>query len=135
MQLHDADSMQLKLKEMGYDLPPKLLDAFVSKQSRLKQIFAQVDYAVNNNQFAAAVAALCDKKSKRQFITVPSGMGKSRIIAAVLALKSMMHDTKHFTIVFTTALLKSVDQKVYNVLQRLLDIELELVVFNSDMPL
>ena len=85
-------------------------------QDKIQQIFSQVDYAINNNQFAAAIAALCSPKSKRQFLTVPSGMGKSRIIAAVLALKNMMEGTQHFTIVFTTSLLKSVDQKVYNIL-------------------
>lgn len=100
-------------------------------QDKIQQIFSQVDYAINNNQFAAAVAALCSPKSKRQFLTVPSGMGKSRIIAAVLALKNMMEGTQHFTIVFTTSLLRSVDQKVYSILQRLLDIQLDLVVFDS----
>ena len=37
------------------------------------------------------------------------GMGKSRIIAAIVALKNEYDGTDKFTIVFTTALLKSVE--------------------------
>ena len=40
-------------------------------------------------------------------------MGKSRIIAAVIALKHLYDRTRNFTIVFTTELLKSVDEQIY----------------------
>ena len=40
-------------------------------------------------------------------------MGKSRVIAAAIVLKHLYDKTRSFTIVFTTDLLKSVDEKVY----------------------
>ena len=40
-------------------------------------------------------------------------MGKSRVIAAAIVLKHLYDNTRNFTIVFTTDLLKSVDEKVY----------------------
>ena len=51
-------------------------------------------------------------------------MGKCRIIAAVLVLKYEYDRTKNFSIVFSTALLKSVDEKVYTHLRGLLDLDL-----------
>ena len=74
---------------MGIELPPAMLERYVQKQDKVRGVLQQIDYSVNNNQFAAAVAALCDPKSRRQFLSVPSGMGKSRIIAAVLVLKHL----------------------------------------------
>ena len=41
------------------------------------------------------------------------GMGKSRVIAAAILLKHLYDNTRSFTIVFTTELLKSVDEIVY----------------------
>ena len=55
-------------------------------------VLAPIKLSVNNNQFAAAVAAVHDNNNKRNFLSVPSGMGKSRIIAAVIALKNMCSD-------------------------------------------
>ena len=73
VQLADSDSIQLKLKEMGAEIAPTMLELYIKKQERVRSILQQIDYSVNNNQFAAAVAALCDPKSRRQFISVPSG--------------------------------------------------------------
>ena len=61
---------------MGIELPPTMLEQNVHKQDEAWEILQQIDYSVNNNQFAAAVVALCDPKSKRQFLNVPSGMSK-----------------------------------------------------------
>ena len=61
---------------MGIELPPAMLERYVQKQDKVRGILQQIDYSVNNNQFAAAVAALCDPKSKRQFLNVPSVMSK-----------------------------------------------------------
>ena len=66
----------------------------------------QLNFQVNNNQFACAVVAVSDSKHKRQFITVPTGMGKSRIIAAVIALQHELDSTKNYTIVFISDTLK-----------------------------
>ena len=62
-------------------------------------------------------------------------MGKSRIIAAVLVLKHEYDRTNKFTIVFTTDLLKSVDERVYTQLKGLLGLDLDLVVYNSRLLL
>lgn len=47
-------------------------------------------------------------------------MGKSRIIAAVIALKKLFYGWKQFTIVFTTDLLRRVDEQAYTTLAALL---------------
>ena len=62
-------------------------------------------------------------------------MGKSRIIAAVLVLKHEYDRTNKFTIVFTTDLLKSVDERVYTQLKGLLGLDLDLIVYNSRLLL
>ena len=67
---------------------------------------------MNNNQFAAAIAAVYHD-SHRQFLSVPSGMGKSRIIAAVIALQNLYRQITQFTVVFTTGLLKRASQSFY----------------------
>ena len=59
-------------------------------------------------------------------------MGKSRIIAAVVVLKQLYSKTGKFTIVFTTDLLKGVDEKVYLRLRDLLGVQINLIVYNSD---
>ena len=59
------------------------------------------------------------------------GMGKSRIIAAVVVLKQLYAKTGKFTIVFTTDLLKGVDEKVYLRLKDLLGVQVNLIVYND----
>ena len=108
-QLSDADSIELKLKEMKVELAPEKVAEFAAKQKYVSGILEQFEIGVNNNQFAVAVAAVCDPKSKRQFLKVPSGMGKSRIIIAAIALKKLFHATNFFTVVFTSNLLRSAD--------------------------
>lgn len=62
-------------------------------------------------------------------------MGKSRVIAAAIVLKHLYDKTRSFTIVFTTDLLKSVDEKVYTQLRTLLAIEVALVVYSPKVLL
>ena len=62
-------------------------------------------------------------------------MGKSRIIATVIAIKKEYERTTDFTIVFTTELLKSAVEKEYKLLECALTIEIKLVVFDKQMPL
>ena len=85
---------------------------------------------MNNNQFAAAIAAVYDD-SHRQFLSVPSGMGKSRIIAAVIALQNIIREIRLFTVVFTTELLKRASQAYYEKIAHVLDLELTLAVYGK----
>ena len=50
---------------MGIELQPKLLEQYMQKQEHLRQLLQQINFQVNNNQFACAVATLCDSKSHR----------------------------------------------------------------------
>ena len=61
--LADSDNIQLKLKEMEIDLPINKLELYIKKQERVRQVLKQIDFQVNNNQFACAVAALCNPKN------------------------------------------------------------------------
>ena len=82
----------------------------------------------NNTQYACAVAAICDPKRHRTFMAVPSGQGKSRIIATVVALKKELEGLRDFTIVFPNELLAGVNRQEYADLQNLLRITVSLVV-------
>ena len=62
-------------------------------------------------------------------------MGKSRVIAAIVTLKKEYDGTDDFTIVFTTELLKSVEEKNYICLRLLLPTNINLVVYDPKMPL
>ena len=94
----------------------------------------QIDLSVNNNQFAAAIAAVYDD-SHRQFLSVPSGMGKSRIIAAVIALQSICRNMTLFTVVFTTKLLKQASQAYYEKIAAVLGLTLNLRVYDPRLSL
>ena len=62
-------------------------------------------------------------------------MGKSRIIATVIALKKEYDGKKDFTIVFTTELLKSAVEKEYKLLECALTVDIKLVVFDKQIIL
>ena len=81
------------------------------------------------------MAAIHDAKSKRQVLSVPSGMGKSRIIAAVLAMKSLFDGVNSFTVVFTTQLLKQADDRMLTMLAALIEADLKLVVHDASKVL
>ena len=133
--LADCSSIEEKLAEMSVTMAKEKLDRFVSRQQQVAKILGQVDITINNNQFAAAVAAIHDPKSKRQVLSVPSGMGKSRIIAAVVAMKSLFDGLQHFTVVFTTDLLKQADERMLTKLAALLQADLKLVVHDRSKVL
>ena len=63
------------------------------------------------------------------------GMGKSRIIAAIVALKNEYDGTNKFTVVFTTELLRSVESASYMRLANTLKTTINLVVYNPSMTL
>ena len=74
---------------------------------------------------------MCDKKKPRNIISVPSGKGKSRIIAAVVALAAHQDSVNDFTIVYSSELLKSVDSHAYEVLRGFLNLNIKQVVFDK----
>ena len=65
VQLNDSASLELKLREMEVELSAEKIAEFVGKQEYVARILDQFDIGVNNNQFAVAVAAVCDPKSRR----------------------------------------------------------------------
>ena len=65
-QLGDADSIELKLKEMKVELAPEKVAEFAAKQKYVSGILDQFEIGVNNNQFAVAVAAVCNPKSNKR---------------------------------------------------------------------
>ena len=62
-------------------------------------------------------------------------MGKSRVIAAAIVLKHLYDGAVNFNIVFTTRLLKSVDEQVYSQLQSLLRLNVNMVVYDPNTSL
>ena len=58
---------------MGVDLPATVLEKYLKKQTRVNAVLKQINFQVNTNQFSCAVAALCDQRKRRQFVTVPAG--------------------------------------------------------------
>ena len=67
----------------------------------------------NATQYGCAVACILVNKNK-VLVSVPSGQGKSRIIGALIAIRSLKnYKIRHITIVFTSELLKGVDEQKY----------------------
>ena len=62
-------------------------------------------------------------------------MGKSRVIATIVALKNEYDGTDNFTIVFATEFLKSVEEKHYLLLRNLLTTNIVLIAYNKKSPL
>ena len=92
----------------------------MNRQEKVNYDLGNINFVPNNSQFGCAVAALCDKRKPRSIISIPTGKGKSRVIAAVIALAVTYDDEKAFTIVYSSELLKSVDCKKYELLAQLL---------------
>ena len=62
-------------------------------------------------------------------------MGKSRVIAAAIVLKTLSDGSVDFNIVFTTPLLKGVDEQVYKQLEKLLSLSINMVVYDPSSTL
>lgn len=75
---------------MGIALSMSKLRTYKENFERINKEFRPIDYALNNNQIACAIAAIAEKKKKRIFLTVPPGKGKSRIISAIIAYKALV---------------------------------------------
>lgn len=98
---------------------------------------ADIGLEVNNNQYGCAVAAICEPNRKRTILGIPSGKGKSRVIAAIIALKTDFTSTKNFTIVYSSEILKNVDWDKIQLLSILLgkNVTIRQVTFDSRTPL
>ena len=92
-----------------------------------------MSYGLNNNQIACAIAAVYEKKKRRIFLTIPPGKGKSRVIAAIIAYKAIYENMKDFTIMYSSLLLKVVDEPVYNYLGKLNGVDIKQVTYRSEL--
>ena len=97
---------------------------------KLNLEFNAVKYNLNNNQMACVIGAVRCKGKGRVFLTIPPGKGKSRVIAGIIAYKSKFENCKKFTIMFSSELLKGVDEKVYQHIQNVFSVSINLVVYN-----
>ena len=68
-------------------------------------------------------------------VSVPSGKGKSRIIAAIIALQADFKAVNNFTIVYSNEILKSANEKKYKNLATILNKSIEQVVFEAGVTL
>ena len=132
--LKDTDNWTKKLREMEVHLTEKQIKTYNDRRAYTDSYLNDIELQVNNNQYGCAVAATCERKP-RTIVAVPPGKGKSRIIAAIIALKYDFSKDKRFTILYSSELLKSADQAKFNLLQRLLiNSEIHQVVFNPAVP-
>ena len=106
--------------------------SFEKQFDQINRELKSIDYSLNNNQIACAIAVLTNNaKHKRIFLTIPPGKGKSRVIAALIAYKAAFEEWKKFTILFSDAKLKEVDEHVYQKLNAWYDLAIELKVFDA----
>ena len=104
--LKDTHDFGLQLAAMDIDINETQYKTYVKRRHETERSLADIGLLPNNNQFGCAVGAVIDRKRPRNVISVPSGKGKSRIIAAVIALRAQYYKQPHFTIVYSTELLK-----------------------------
>ena len=133
--LEDEPEFDAQLERMGIILKENRWQQYVNRQPQVNADLLMVHLQPNNVQFGCAVAALCDKRRPRSIISVPSGKGKSRIIAAAVALAARYVGVQNFTIVYSSELLKSVDTMAYDMLGSLLKIQIKQVVFDKAVGL
>ena len=98
---------------MGIAMPPKDLLRYREQKDAITDKLELVNLKPNNTQYACAVACVCDPKRARTFLAVPSGQGKSRIIATIIALVNEFEGSLQFAIVFPNELLASVNAEDY----------------------
>ena len=105
------------------------------RMTMVESVLKDANLQPSNRQIGCAVAMIMHQ-SKRVFLTVPSGKGKLRIIAALIALSTLARkEIKHFTIVFTSALLMSVDEQTYKDMGTILDVTVNMIVYDPHQTL
>ena len=72
------------------DIKPNSLKRYYKQKKSVTDELSSVGLQPNNSQYGCAVAALYKTQNSRSIISVPTGKGKSRIIAAVVALAASM---------------------------------------------
>ena len=108
--LDDNRNIEQRLGEMQVMPHSTRLKQFKERFANINMELKQIEYSLNNNQIACAIAALYEKKKNKQiFLTIPPGKGKSRVIAAIIAYKAAYENQIDFTILFSSDLLMSVD--------------------------
>ena len=132
--LQDTDDWTDKLREMNVPLTEKQIQTYNDRRAYTDSYLNDIQLQVNNNQYGCAVAATCERKP-RIIVAVPPGKGKSRIMAAIIALKFDFSKDKRFTVLYSSELLRSADEAKFHLLQQLLyGSEIRQVVFNPDKP-
>ena len=119
---------------MEIDMSETKWKHFVNRHDEISTTLNDVELKPNHAQYGIAVGAICDAKRPRCIICVPSGKGKSRIIAAIIAMRARspyFFKQKHFTIVYSSKLLKLVDCKKYELLAIMCSTEIRQVVFEG----
>ena len=111
--LDDESDFEEQLEKMDVNISNNKHRQYTKHQKQVNKDLLPCHLQPNNAQFGCAVAALCDKKQPRSIISVPSGKGKSRVIASIVALAAYQDSVKDFTIVYSSDLLKSVDSLAY----------------------
>ena len=127
----DCESFEAHIFAIGVPRVNVNLATCHKVRSRLNTILQSVNFGVNNVQFATAYAAIKKSKKLRCMVTMPSGQGKSRVIAALIAIRVISKYTDNgFAIVFSSYLLKEVDRAKYERLATALGVAVVLVVYD-----
>ena len=119
---------------MDIDMSDYKWKHFVNRQDEISRALNDVGLKPNHAQYGIGVGAVCNAKRPRCIISVPSGKGKSRIIAAIIAIRAQsqkLFSQKHFTIVYSSQLLKEVDREKYELLAIIYKTEIRQVVFEG----
>ena len=113
--MNDQHDFAAQLGQMGIVMSDNKWRQYIKRQAEISAPLADVGLEPNNTQYGCAVGAICDGSRQRCIISVPSGKGKSRIIAAIIAMRAQSNLFKqpHFTIVYSCELLKEMDREKY----------------------
>ena len=104
----DQHDFKGQLAQMQIDMSDYKWKHFVNRQAEISTTLNDVGLKPNHAQYGIGVGAICNVKRPRSIITVPSGKGKSRIIAAIIAMRAKspkLFKQEHFTIVYSSKLL------------------------------
>ena len=129
----DQHDFEAQLAQMDVEITEYKWKLFVRMHDQISTTLNDVGLKPNQAQYGIAVGAICNDKMPRSIISVPSGKGKSRIIAAIIAMraKSGLFTQKHFTVVYSSELLQKVDFEKYVLLAIIYDVEIRQVVFEG----
>ena len=84
----DQHDFEAQLARMDVEITDYKWKLFVKMQDQISTTLNDVGLKPNQAQYGIAVGAICNDKMPRSIISVPSGKGKSRIIAAIIAMRA-----------------------------------------------